>query len=111
MIETPGYETLVKDQKERDKLLLSIERSVHRQLTICEQYRFIYDIVYQLPDGEAKTLLTERIIDGFAMGKKMQKRLDEVRDLPRKEGYHRKTLQYLKFGPERRAMRQSRPLR
>ena len=42
---------------------------------ICETLRMIYDVVYILPESDAKKEMTELLIDAFTMGKKMQDRL------------------------------------
>lgn len=42
---------------------------------ICETIRMIYDYVYELPDGQTKTAMTELLIDAIMMAKKMQDRL------------------------------------
>ena len=44
-------------------------------LGICEQLRFIYDVVYELPDKEVKEKLTDLLADALVMAKKMQDRL------------------------------------
>lgn len=42
---------------------------------VCETLRMIYDYVHPMPDSEAKTGMTELLIDAIEMAKKMQDRL------------------------------------
>lgn len=44
-------------------------------LTICEQLRFIYDLVHGIEDETLREEITERLVDAFQMGKKMNSRL------------------------------------
>ena len=42
---------------------------------ICETLRYIYDQIIDMEDDEKKEEITERLVDAFMMGKKMQDRL------------------------------------
>lgn len=71
----PGYVVAEKDPKRREYLRNTISTQASRHLTICEQLRFVYDDVAQLPKGELRDSLTEKLIDAINMGKKMNLRL------------------------------------
>ena len=71
----PGYERAILDELERDIIKQSMVTDASRKLTICEQIRFAYDLVYQLPDSEIKQAIIEQLIDIFGSGKKMNARL------------------------------------
>lgn len=53
----------------------SLIRDANRELGICEQLRCVYDSVYELPNGELKKQITEKLVDAFIMAKKMGDRL------------------------------------
>lgn len=55
----------------RKSLMLEANNKKH----ICETLRMIYDEVYELPDSDSKTTMTELLIDAITMAKKMQNRL------------------------------------
>ena len=74
-ITLPGFEVAIKDPKSREVLFQNLAQSGNRVLGICEQLRFIYDVVYQMPEGEFKDELTGRLIDALGMAKKMGNRL------------------------------------
>lgn len=75
MIRLPGFVIAEKDLETRRIAKEAFSHGASNYLTICEQIRFIYDTVYQLPDGEMKDDITEKLIDAFHMGKKMNSRL------------------------------------
>lgn len=88
----PGYVVAFPDEKlaeskfkTREFHLNTLKSQAHYLLTICEQLRFIYDDVAQLPDGPLKDSLTEKLIDAIIMGKKINNRLVEYK---KKEGKH-----------------------
>ncbi len=71
----PGYVIAEKDQEVRRVVKQNLTQAASRHLTICEVLRFTYDTVDQLPDGEIKDDLTEKLIDAMNMGKKIMSRL------------------------------------
>lgn len=58
-------------QEQRDSLI----HGANWELVICEQLRRVYDSVYELPDGQLKEQITEKLIDAFIMAKKIADRL------------------------------------
>lgn len=64
-----------KDPEIRRRFLYSLVKKVNTNLGICEQIRFVYDDVYQLPDSDIKKRITERLVDALIMAKKMNDRL------------------------------------
>lgn len=79
MNQMPGYVVAFPDPVLREKNLHTLKTQAHYLHTICEQIRFIYDDVAQLPDGEIKDSLTEKLIDTMIMGKKINARLVEYK--------------------------------
>lgn len=71
----PGFVVAYTDKKVRDWAKVGLTTQAHNYLNICEQLRFIYDTVEELPDEDVKVKIIELLIDAFIMGKKMQKRL------------------------------------
>lgn len=76
-----GFVRAEKDEATRRVVRDSLTKEAGRHLTICEQLRFIYDIVHELPDPILKEELTERLVDAFNMGKKMNSRLAHYKRL------------------------------
>lgn len=109
MIILPGFEKRVNDPEERNILIESITKDASRKLTICEQIRFAYDLVYQLPDSEIKTAIIEQLIDIFSSGKKMNARLAHYKRhfLP-KDGREGKSLKSLFDTSKRKMIRKKR---
>lgn len=70
-----GYQRAIDDEKERDIIKRAMILDASNKLTLCEQIRFAYDLVYRLPDGELREELTEQLIDIFGTAKKMNARL------------------------------------
>jgi len=64
-----------KDPKIRKDFRYKLMKKTNAYLGICEQLRFIYDDIYQLPDGKIKERITEKLIDALIMGKHMSDRL------------------------------------
>ena len=64
-----------KDPIMRKKFRYSLMKKTNAILGICEQLRFIYDDVYQLPENEIKSRMTEKLIDALIMAKKMMDRI------------------------------------
>lgn len=79
MNQMPGYKVAFPDSRLRKRTLQTLQTQAHYLLTICEQLRFIYDDVAQLPEGEIKDSLTEKLIDAMIMGKKINARLVEYK--------------------------------
>lgn len=105
----PGYIVAEKDSESRKIILDSIRNESSGYLTICEQIRFIYDTVYQLPDGEIKEDLTEKLIDAFNMGKKMNSRLQRYkRETNSQTGSAGSNLMRLDHVEERQKLRRER---
>lgn len=75
MKQMPGYVIAEQGLNKRLELKDLISAHASRHLTICEQLRFVYDDVVQLPEGEIKDSLTEKLIDAINMAKKMNDRL------------------------------------
>jgi len=59
----------------REEITLDLVKGVSKELGICETLRNVYDLVYEMPDSEVKTQMTEKLIDALHMGKKMGDRL------------------------------------
>lgn len=76
-----GFVRAEKDLEVRKAVRKSLTKEAGRYLTICEQLRFTYDLVHELPDPALKEELTERLIDAFNMGKKMNSRLAHYKRL------------------------------
>lgn len=77
----PGYARPEIDIEKRKVLHEALTTGSSNYLTICEQLRFIYDTVDQLPDSEMKEDIVSKLEVAFDMGKKMNSRL----------AYYRKT--------------------
>ena len=59
----------------REEITKDLVIGVSREIGICETLRNVYDLVYEMPDGEIKQQMTEKLIDALLMGKKMGDRL------------------------------------
>jgi hypothetical protein len=59
----------------RNKAKYTLMREANSVKGICEVLRLIYDDVFNLEEGEAKTRMTENLIDAMMMAKKMHNRL------------------------------------
>lgn len=79
MKQMPGYKVAFPDPELRMKNLHTLKTQASFLHTICEQLRFIYDDVAQLPDGELKDSMTEKLVDAMIMGKKINARLVEYK--------------------------------
>lgn len=71
----PGYTTATIDTNTRKSIRKEIITGANQYLGICEQLRFIYDSVEQLPDSDIKEMIIEQLVDAYDMGKKMSARL------------------------------------
>jgi hypothetical protein len=60
---------------DRDFIIDSLKYHTNNKKHICETIRMIYDQVYNLPESESKTIMTELLVDSMQMAKKMQNRL------------------------------------
>lgn len=106
---SPGYIIPEKDQTLRAALLYSLTNEASNRLTICEQLRFIYDSVHQLPDGELRDDLIEKLLEAFNMGKKMNARLAHYkRQYLSTSGRTGRNLIALEYTQEREQMRRQR---
>lgn len=105
----PGYDQPRINREDHDVLYASLATEASKSLTICEQLRFIYDTVHQLPGGEVKNDLTEKLIVAFDMGKKMNARLAHYkREYVDKTGHRGKSLLQLSHRAERERERRMR---
>lgn len=59
----------------REEIKYDLIHGVNKEIGICETIRSIYDVVYDMPDGEVKTQITEKLIDALHMAKKIGDRL------------------------------------
>ncbi len=99
------------DEAKRKAARDSIVHDAHDYLTICEQIRFMYDIVYQIESKEVKELLTEHLTDAFIMGKKMVERLDYYkRHYQDKKGHRGSNIKHLEDTRARRRLRRGRAI-
>jgi len=105
----PGYEKRFTDPEEVKILLESIAKDASRKLTICEQIRFAYDLVIQLPCSELKQAIIEQLVDIFGSGKRMNARLAHYKRhfLP-KDGRGGKSIKSLSDTNNRKKMRRLR---
>lgn len=111
MIITPGYIQAETDPIEREIAKQSLVFLVSQKLTICEQLRFIYDSVEQLPDSEIKKMIVEQLIDAIMMAKKMDARLGRYRKAEvKKTGHGGRNLRVLGLNMEREAYRTKRTI-
>lgn len=62
-------------EEDAEAILESIKFESSDYLTLCEQLRFIYDVVLQVPDPEIVADLESKIVVAFWMAKKMNSRL------------------------------------
>lgn len=90
---------------DREVLLHSMTRVASNRLTICEQIRFIYDTVFELPEGEVKRDLTDKLLVAFEMGKKMNSRLAHYKRLYKGSGHTGRNLLKLTHTKEREKIR------
>ena len=65
----------MKKEYTREEITKDLVIGVSREIGICETLRNVYDLVYEMPDGEIKQQMTEKLIDALLMGKKMGDRL------------------------------------
>jgi len=59
----------------REEIKRDLVLGVSREIGICETIRNVYDLVYEMPEGNIKEQMTEKLIDALHMGKKMGDRL------------------------------------
>lgn len=92
----------------RVALKQSLTTDASNRLTICEQLRFIYDSVHELPP-EIRQEITDKLIVAFDMGKKMNSRLAHYkRKYLDESGRTGKSLLYLEYTEERKKIRMER---
>lgn len=93
----------------REQVYKDLSTQVNTHECICESLRLVYDLVHELDPGPLRSKLTERLIDAFIMGKKMQARLIHYRqvypDDPGSMGHH---LRAMPGAEDRLRMRQER---
>jgi hypothetical protein len=66
---------MTKDEKDRRTARKSLMYDCNRYLGICEVLRIIYDLIYDLKNKKLKEEITERLVDGMVMSKKIVDRL------------------------------------
>lgn len=105
----PGYVVKEQDPKNRQILYEALAYDAGDRLTICELFRFMYDTVYDLPDGEIKNDLTEKLIDAMGMAKKMNARLAHYRrTYTDKTGRAGSSIMLIEHASKRKRIRRSR---
>lgn len=106
---TRGYIIIEEDEAIRSKHRRSLTRKTGAGLGICEQLRFTYDSVHELPDSELKEQITEQLVDALIMAKKMQDRLSYYyKTYKDTTGHAGKNINYLQNNSERVKKRGSR---
>ena len=65
----------MKKEYTREEIKWDLVKGVSKELGICETLRNVYDLVYEMPESEVKTQMTEKLTDALLMGKKMGDRL------------------------------------
>ena len=70
-----GYIRVEDNEKIRKGYRESLTKSANYIYGICEHIRYIYDSVWELPEGPLKEKLTEQLVDALIMGKKIAGRL------------------------------------
>jgi hypothetical protein len=112
----PGYIVAYPDEKLKEKNfktrefhLNTLKSQAHYLLTLCEQLRFVYDDVAQLPDGELKDSMTEKLVDALIMAKRMNGRLvDYKKTVGKYSGAHGAHLIHLTDTKKRKRLRNER---
>ena len=104
-----GYIIVFEGEHLRAKTRESLVRGTGALLGICEQIRFIYDSIADLPDEKLKERLTDQLVDAMIMAKKMQARLIYYkRTYDDKTGTNRANLPRLQANTARIRMRKKR---
>lgn len=111
MNKIPGYETREKDEAVRQDARESLAKDTHSHLTLCEQLRFVYDVVADIEDQEIKKQILDKLVDPFLLAKKMVLRLQYYKKKYKDEtGSNGRSIRRLyKYG-ERRRWRERRTL-
>ena len=87
----------------------SMIRHSNSHACICETLRTVYDLIHEMPAGDVKTMMTERLLDAFIMAKKMQNRLRYYGETYKdKTGNNAKNLLFIDGTMALRKMRQKR---
>lgn len=68
------------DEKGRWWAKRNLIRMTNRHYVMCEAIRLIYDDIYDMPESEKKTRMTERLVDMMIMSKNMSNRLHYYRE-------------------------------
>lgn len=104
-----GFVRAETDPETRKVVRESLTTDAGEFLTICEQLRFVYDLVHEIKDEQLKEEITERLVDAFLMGKKMNSRLARYkRETGDPTGSRGSNLIKLKHTDERKQLRRSR---
>lgn len=104
----PGYTQPVLTEEDFMAAYESLTTDAAHRLTLCEQLRFIYDVVDKLEDQNVKQDLTDKLVIALNMAKKMNSRLAHYKRNYPKEGNGGKNLPLLKDTDERKQIRQTR---
>lgn len=70
-----GYRVPELSAQERAVLNEALTKQASNFLTLCEQLRFIYDVVWKIEDEDIKKDLTEKLEVAFNMAKKMNAKM------------------------------------
>lgn len=107
----PGYVKKEKDEVVRQEARDSIARETHTHLTLCEQLRFVYDVVADSKDEKLKSEILDKLVDPFLTAKKMVLRLQYYkRKYKDTTGSQGRSIRHLFKGGERKAIRRSRTI-
>ena len=107
----PGYEMACTDKKLRNWARVGVQTGGHNYLYVCEQLRFIFDVIEEIPDEILRFKILELLIDAFIMGKKLQDRLryfkKKYNDTTGKQG---SSIRHLLLTKKRRRLRRLRKI-
>lgn len=107
----PGYLRAIKDEETRKVIKYTLMHEASIRLVICEQIRFAYDMVEELPDSHTKKALIDQLIDIFGTAKKMNSRLAWYRrHYGGETGNSGKSIPMLFATRRRKRMRGARPI-
>lgn len=105
----PGFVRAENDPETRRVVRESLTTDAGDYLTVCEQLRFVYDAVHEIDNEDLREEITERLVDAFHMGKKMNARLAKYkRETGAQTGSAGSNLIKLRFTNERKKLRSER---
>ena len=70
----------LQDKRARKRAFISLTQGSNSVRSICETFRLIYDLVYNIEDQSLKEEITERLVDAMMMSKAMNDRLIYYKD-------------------------------